>query len=50
VRTAVKKHGMNETAIQNTAIEEIDAEVTQALAAYITCKAAEGDCRQGQSA
>ncbi len=35
VRSAVKKHGMNETAIQTTAIEEIDAEVTQALEQYI---------------
>jgi len=35
VRSAVKKHGMNETAIQTTAIEEIDAEVTQEVAEYL---------------
>jgi regulator of protease activity HflC (stomatin/prohibitin superfamily) len=35
VRSAVKKHGMNETAIQTTAIEEIDSEVTQQLASYL---------------
>ncbi|MGD9583430.1 MAG: SPFH domain-containing protein [Lysobacterales bacterium] len=35
VRSAVKKHGMNETAIQTTAIEAIDAEVTEALQQYI---------------
>lgn len=35
VRSAVKKHGMNETAIQTTAIEEIDNEVTQAMGAYL---------------
>lgn len=31
VRQAVKKHGMNETAIQTSAVEEIDAEVMQVL-------------------
>lgn len=35
VRAAVKKHGMNETAIQTTAIDEIDAEVTHAMSEYI---------------
>ena len=35
VRSAVKKHGMNETAIQTTAIEEIDSEVTQAMGMYL---------------
>ena len=34
VRSAVKKHGMNETAIQTTAIDEIDAEVTKAMHDY----------------
>lgn len=35
VRSAVKKHGMNETAIQTTAIDEIDAEVTQEIDQYL---------------
>lgn len=35
VRSAVKKHGMNETAIQTTAIDEIDTEVTHAMSEYI---------------
>ena len=35
VRSAVKKHGMNETAIQTTAIDEIDSEVSGAMAAYL---------------
>jgi regulator of protease activity HflC (stomatin/prohibitin superfamily) len=35
VRSAVKKHGMNETAIQTTAIDEIDAEVTDAVGNYL---------------
>jgi len=35
VRSAVKKHGMNETAIQTTAIDEIDGEVTQQMTAYL---------------
>jgi regulator of protease activity HflC (stomatin/prohibitin superfamily) len=35
VRSAVKKHGMNETAIQTTAIEEIDTEVSQAMTSYL---------------
>lgn len=38
VRQAVKKHGMNETAIQTAAIEEIDAEVKTGLAKYIAFK------------
>lgn len=36
VRSAVKKHGMNETAIQTTAIEEIDTEVTQQIGFYLS--------------
>lgn len=36
VRSAVKKHGMNETAIQTTAIDEIDAEVTQEIEQYLS--------------
>lgn len=36
VRSAVKKHGMNETAIQTTAIDEIDTEVTQAMTFYLS--------------
>lgn len=35
VRNAVKKHGMNETAINTTAIDEIDAEVTGDLNKYL---------------
>lgn len=35
VRSAVKKHGMNETAIQTTAIDEIDAEVSREMTAYL---------------
>lgn len=35
VRTAVKKHGMNETAIETTAIDQIDAEVSMAMEKYI---------------
>ncbi|NGY05205.1 SPFH domain-containing protein [Solimonas terrae] len=35
VRSAVKKHGMNETAIQTTAIDEIDDEVTQEIDQYL---------------
>lgn len=35
VRQAVRKHGLNETAISTTAIEAIDTEVTQAMTAYI---------------
>ncbi len=35
VRSAVKKHGMNETAIQTTAIDAIDGEVTEAMITYI---------------
>jgi len=36
VRQAVRKHGMNETAIQNTAVDAIDAEVSKAMLEYIT--------------
>jgi regulator of protease activity HflC (stomatin/prohibitin superfamily) len=36
VRQAVRKHGMNETAINATAIDEIDEEVSKALVAYVT--------------
>lgn len=35
VRSAVKKHGMNETAIQTTAIDEIDTEVSQEIGFYL---------------
>jgi regulator of protease activity HflC (stomatin/prohibitin superfamily) len=35
VRQAVRKHGMNETAISTTAIDAIDAEVTGAMQSYI---------------
>jgi regulator of protease activity HflC (stomatin/prohibitin superfamily) len=35
VRQAVRKHGMNETAIDTSAIDNIDNEVTQQMAAYI---------------
>jgi len=35
VRSAVKKHGMTETAIQTTAIEEIDAEVSKEMSSYL---------------
>jgi regulator of protease activity HflC (stomatin/prohibitin superfamily) len=35
VRQAVRKHGMNETAIQTTAVDAIDLEVSQAMEAYI---------------
>jgi regulator of protease activity HflC (stomatin/prohibitin superfamily) len=35
VRSAVKKHGMNETAIQTTAIDEIDAEVSREMSGYL---------------
>jgi regulator of protease activity HflC (stomatin/prohibitin superfamily) len=35
VRQAVRKHGMNETAISTTAIDAIDAEVTQQMEAYL---------------
>jgi regulator of protease activity HflC (stomatin/prohibitin superfamily) len=35
VRQAVRKHGMNETAINATAIDEIDEEVSKALGAYV---------------
>lgn len=35
VRQAVRKHGMNETAISTTAIEAIDKEVSDAIEAYL---------------
>jgi regulator of protease activity HflC (stomatin/prohibitin superfamily) len=35
VRQAVRKHGMNETAINTSAIESIDNEVSEAMEAYI---------------
>lgn len=35
VRQAVRKHGMNETAIQSTAVDAIDKEVSDAMEAYI---------------
>jgi regulator of protease activity HflC (stomatin/prohibitin superfamily) len=35
VRQAVRKHGMNETAIQTSAIESIDTEISAAMTAYI---------------
>lgn len=35
VRQAVRKHGMNETAISTVAIEEIDKEITAALEEYL---------------
>ena len=35
VRQAVRKHGMNETAIDTKAIEQIDAEVTRAMEEYL---------------
>lgn len=35
VRQAVRKHGMNETAINTTAIDDIDTEVTRELTDYI---------------
>ena len=33
--SAVKKHGMNETAIQTTAIDEIDSEVSREMTEYL---------------
>ena len=38
VRQAVRKHGMNETAISTTAIDAIDAEINQGLNAFIAEK------------
>jgi regulator of protease activity HflC (stomatin/prohibitin superfamily) len=35
VRQAVRKHGMNETAIQTTAVDAIDAEVSKAMIDYL---------------
>jgi regulator of protease activity HflC (stomatin/prohibitin superfamily) len=35
VRQAVRKHGMNETAINASAIDDIDEEVSKAIAAYV---------------
>lgn len=36
VRQAVRKHGLNETAIDTTAIEAIDAEITRGMITYLT--------------
>ena len=36
VRQAVRKHGMNETAINASAIDDIDDEVSKALVTYVT--------------
>lgn len=36
VRSAVKKHGMNETAISTTAIDDIDKEVTDGMVSYLS--------------
>jgi regulator of protease activity HflC (stomatin/prohibitin superfamily) len=36
VRQAVRKHGMNETAISTKAIDEIDTEISQAMEKYLT--------------
>jgi len=38
VRQAVRKHGMNETAISTTALDDIDAEIRDALVAFIAEK------------
>jgi regulator of protease activity HflC (stomatin/prohibitin superfamily) len=38
VRQSVRKHGMNETAISTTAIEEIDTEIRDAVQAAITAQ------------
>jgi len=38
VRQAVRKHGMNETAISTTALDSIDAEIRDALLAFIKDK------------
>jgi regulator of protease activity HflC (stomatin/prohibitin superfamily) len=38
VRQAVRKHGMNETAIKTTALDDIDAEIRQALIDFIKDK------------
>lgn len=38
VRQAVRKHGMNETAISTTALDAIDAEIRDGVAAFITTK------------
>jgi len=38
VRQAVRRHGMNETAISTTAIDSIDAEIRDALVAYLMLK------------
>ncbi len=35
LRQAIRKHGMNETAIETTAIDDIDAEVSTAMETYI---------------
>lgn len=39
VRQAVRKHGMNETAISTTAVDDIDAEVSQAMREYLKQRA-----------
>jgi regulator of protease activity HflC (stomatin/prohibitin superfamily) len=36
VRQAVRKHGMNETAISTKAIDEIDTEISQAMEKYLS--------------
>ena len=38
VRQAVRKHGMNETAISTTALDDIDTEIRDALVAFIADK------------
>ncbi len=38
VRQAVRKHGMNETAISTTALDDIDAEIRDSLIAFISDK------------
>jgi regulator of protease activity HflC (stomatin/prohibitin superfamily) len=38
VRQAVRKHGMNETAISTTALDDIDAEIRDSLVAFISDK------------
>lgn len=39
IRQAVRKHGMNETAISTTAIDDIDGEIRQSLEQYLAAKA-----------
>ena len=55
VRQAVRKRGMNETAISTTALDAIDEEIRQALVAFIKekglpLKAHHNDCGARQSA